>query len=1693
MFHRPPASFHFESRRTGRRNAAVAAALAFSVVAAAVTINAAGSQEPAAANGGAAATVLPAGPAAQAGKVSQVRLITGDVVRLSPEGKVLGIEPGPRADGSRPQFLTRTADSHTLVVPSDVVSLIGDSLDLALFDVTELASYELGPDASVPVIIQSTGGRPDLSELGFEAKGSLAALPAQFGVLDAVPDAGPAPSWSLIEAVADPDTAGAANSGEPAVEKVWLDRVVQVELPVGGSVSPTGTGTTPLWMQLVGADVAKAGGLSGTGIKVAVVDTGVDSSHPDLVGQVVAAEDFTGLGSPLDEVGHGTFVASEIAGTGVASDGTYQGVAPGAKILNARVLDEGGYGPDSAILAGIEWAAQQGADVINLSLGDPGAYGDGESYFDQFVNQIVEDYGTLVVVAAGNDGGAQTVSTPAVADKALAVGATSETGNLAWFSSMGPRRGDGAVKPEVVAPGAGADGYDEDGNLDPWLLEEMTGAAMGTDGYTTMFGTSMAAPIVAGAAALLLQADPTLGPDDLRAKLMASAAPMPDDSTVFQQGAGLINIPDAIDQTVTTSPTQLNLGMVAFPQTAPVTQTLTYVNQGTFAESLSLDAGLTYSRYFGAPVNVTPEDELPLDGGDGGYPDGSGVDPLSPDHVTLSATTLTVPAGGTATVDVTVDPTAFGAGYVGGYVTATSASGLTVRTPIGLANEPEKLELTIIATDKDGEPIDHADIDFSLEVLASDFSDSATLDPVDGRASVELIAGDYFIMAYSTKTNAEGGTDDTVALSAVIGLDEATTVTLDGTTARPLTLRLPDTPLEGSLQVINDLTIGEEGGDEWSDVGLFSSIPVNSLAPNNLYVVPGAVDGTEAASAGSASLSQPLVEASLDACGLEPLPILDVSGRVAAGHSAFTLVDAADGEIPSSGEADQAVLVSLPGRDYSDESINDTMDLVAAAEGAGYGAVIFESDRSTVAALVAEAAAAYAGWEYGADQIAVLVTNDNGGGRLAAAAGGSVYLLGRGTLEYAYVVGQEIDLEAEAITLTIDESELANVTVQHRAIGEGGTIYDWFGGEFGSGGFSAQPGSTYNLHLSPGLLWGDSTLEYQGGLVNNFNLIEREYAAGEESVLTLGSQVHSAWIDNNYVRVTRLGDDLYAGVPLFVDGQGNPEWLRDFGDSMGYGATDLTLTDLTTGDVLFSNAADPAVYDFRVEGLDPSAHRYRLDELTTTDTDLWAWSTDVTASWEWESATPTEPDEWGDLIRYEPLVQAWFELPSLDAYNAGSTSQLIFAHVSQLAGSEPIPLESAALEASTDGGATWTPVPWQSLVPLTDSDTPPEGSIGIADGEAVYMATIEAAVGDVVSLRFAATAGSSSFEETVLNAYPVTDSPRGYLEPVSWNSCGVEAPLPLQVSTQVPAGFQAKGQSPDDAVTLSLAGQDAEWRADANGDPAVVKVEGTFYGGSKSAFTVKDSAPAGTPVLGTANVNVTLPTSGSSPVTVPAPAGFTVPTSQYGTWVWKVTPDGQLPAVRPLIPAGVADKFGQAGETVVTQMGPTIQSRIVSSAQSREVCDKVWLEPGTAGDLWLDRQDGAPVKVAVNGALYKAATAGTPGTSTAGATAVKDFELTFTAAGQDHAQTVCHTVPAGQAAYSFQFRIDLNRQAAADARYLSQGTVSELWKPQSTVVLGADGELSITGSNDLVPMVVFSLVMLGLGAALLGRSRRRAL
>jgi serine protease AprX len=304
-------------------------------------------------------------------------------------------------------------------------------------------------------------------------------------------------------------------------------------------------------------------GVTGQGVGVAIVDSGV-YPHPDLAGRIVASIDFT-TASPTvsatstgDAGGHGTHVAGLVAGDGTLSGGAYTGVAPRANIINVRVIDGTGSSNVSTILRGLQWVLANrnvyNIKVVNMSLGatPTGSY---KSDFMATAAEVLNFAGVTVVVSAGNTGPlAGTVTTPATDPYVVTVGALDDNGTslpfddlMAVFSSRGRTTFDYLSKPDLVAPGRKMISLRSPGSALDTLFPDRQVVATGalTADYYRLSGTSMAAPVVTGVIALMVERNPTLSPAQIKKRLKSSATALTF-GTSFDRGAGLVNAYKAV-------------------------------------------------------------------------------------------------------------------------------------------------------------------------------------------------------------------------------------------------------------------------------------------------------------------------------------------------------------------------------------------------------------------------------------------------------------------------------------------------------------------------------------------------------------------------------------------------------------------------------------------------------------------------------------------------------------------------------------------------------------------------------------------------------------------------------------------------------------------------------------------------------------------------------------------------------------------------------------------------------------------------------------------------------------------------------------------------------------------------------------------------------------------------------------------
>jgi subtilisin family serine protease len=732
---------------------------------------------------GPAAPAGPAGaagasPAANSQPAHTITLLTGHVVQVTGSGAQQSArvvtDVAPYGDV---HFLRAHGDLYAL--PGEAApALAAGQLDIRLFDLSLLIrdGYTDEKMPQTPVIVSYTSGR---AAMHAQASHQLAGasvdrpLPSLHGFAAQVDHRQAKSFFGSITVHKTASTLAMA----AGVQKVWLDGKVKVADDVSRVT--------------IGADRAWAAGDDGTGQTVAVVDTGIDATHTDLAGQVVAAQDFVpapyaGSDSPTDRYGHGTHVASIIAGTGALSGGKYAGVAPKANLVDAKVLtDDTGAGADSWIIAGMQWAASK-AKIVNMSLG--GCCTDGTDPLTQALGQISASTGALFVVAAGNSGQCTLcVGAPGVADAALTVAATSRDGtSIAGYSSGGPRPGDYALKPEIAAPGSGIIAAAAKGSYLASFLDPN-----GT-GYMPLSGTSMATPHVAGSAALVLEQHPTWTAQQIKDELISSASPIAGYPTT-RQGAGLINVGRAVTRTLDATGV-LNLGDI-YPQPGQqLTGTITYTNTATTAATLNL-ADKFWTVKNGADQTWTP----------------------AAGAVTVTPTQVTVPAGGTATAKVSADVSQAPVGTVYGDVTATAADGTQENTTLDFTRDIQRFPLTATAT---------ADIDGKTPVPGYTFFEATGSltgtwvnypDPGQWYRDrwLNVFTGDIVTAlpadTYQVSGDMGGSGHDTLIGGYTIKLNQATSFTVDGRQAHLIDVATPRPAVNDYTVFFGHIPAGDNG------------------------------------------------------------------------------------------------------------------------------------------------------------------------------------------------------------------------------------------------------------------------------------------------------------------------------------------------------------------------------------------------------------------------------------------------------------------------------------------------------------------------------------------------------------------------------------------------------------------------------------------------------------------------------------------------------------------------------------------------------------------------------------------------------------------------------------------------------------------------------------------------------------------
>ncbi|MFE2020243.1 S8 family serine peptidase [Streptomyces sp. NPDC059499] len=652
-----------------------------------------------------------------------ITLVTGDVVHYTDGAGNQDTVTVDRPDGVSGGVHMQQAGDDIYVLPDEATALIAaGKLDRRLFNISTLVEmgYDDKRSGGIPLIATYPAGKARSLPAAPRGSKTVRTLESVHGAaLKADKDDARA-FWSDIARTEK------SRSLDNGIAKLWLDG--KVEAALKDSVPQ------------VNAPQAWAAGFDGKGTTVAVLDTGIDATHPDVKDRILQSKSFVPGEEVVDKHGHGTHVASTIAGSGAASDGANKGVAPGAGLIVGKVLSDEGSGADSGIIEAMEWAKAEGADVVSMSLGSS-IPDDGTDPMAQAVDALSADGGPLFVIAAGNAYGAGTIGAPGSAAKALTIAAVDKQDNRADFSSMGPLVRSHGLKPDLSAPGV---------DINAAASQAIPGM---TEMYQQMSGTSMATPHVAGAAAILKQRHPEWSGQRIKDALMSTSKQLPD-YTPYEQGTGRLDVKAAIDTTIEATGS-VEVASYDWPHatTDPVAERkITYRNSGAQDVTLDLTTGTDSAAY------------------------------------KLSASTVTVPAGSTADVGLSIDPAQVPSNtQFSGQVVAKDAAGTVVaHTGFAVNKEQELYDLTLELRDRAGKPMD------GYVVLGELGSPDLGVVAVSGETTLRLPPGNYSTWA---SVDVEGDRADSKAVAFLADpetvLDKPTTVTLDASKARKVSVRTP--------------------------------------------------------------------------------------------------------------------------------------------------------------------------------------------------------------------------------------------------------------------------------------------------------------------------------------------------------------------------------------------------------------------------------------------------------------------------------------------------------------------------------------------------------------------------------------------------------------------------------------------------------------------------------------------------------------------------------------------------------------------------------------------------------------------------------------------------------------------------------------------------------------------------------------
>ncbi|MET9610831.1 S8 family serine peptidase [Streptomyces sp. NPDC006512] len=1148
-----------------------------------------------------------------------VTLVTGDRILVSTDtaGRTAATAM-PRENGSQPVVQTRQSGEDLYVYPEGAVkALAAGKVDEELFNVTGLIrqGYDDAHSKKLPLIAVYDGSVSVARNTPPAPRGAERSLVLDSigGVALAADKERAADFWADI-------SAGGTSRAAGGLKKLWLDGKVRANLERS--------------TRQVNANAAWAAGLDGAGTKVAVLDTGTDLDHPDLKGRVAGSKNFTDSDTDADRQGHGTHTISTVGGSGAESGGAKKGVAPGAELLSGKVLNDQGYGLDSWIIAGMEWAVESKADVVSMSLGDPS-----QTACDDPLAAAAErlsQQGPLFVIAAGNSGpGNNTVSSPGCAPSALTVGAVDRDDSTASFSSRGPAGLAHTLKPEIAAPGVG--------------ISAAAAGGRGVYAYQSMSGTSMATPHVAGAAAIVKQRHPDWNGQQVKAALVGSAnTKVPGD--VRETGGGRLDVRAALDATVTGAPA-VQGGTYNWPQDRSdrTSVEVPYTNTGTRPVTLDL-----------AVETVTGND-------------GSAV---RSQVARLDRRTVTVPAGATVKVPLHLDPAAklerSQYGDVTGRVVAT-AGGVRVSTPFSLYVEPETVTLRVKLIDRAGRP---AAGPSSLDVIGTD---DASGERRFNEGSVDQVyrvrPGSYFLSAFVGTPDAGEGAELIDSLTYLgrpqTEVKKDTTVVLDARKAGRLAVEA-DKPVES-----RNTTLGF--ARTWDDTWLHAGTAMGGRTIRGYYAsVEGRAKEGEFEFGSYWRAGAPVL-AELKVAGgpvLHPITASTGSDNL-DGTGSAPLVDAGSGtpeELAAAGAKGAIALVKT-----TDGAL---YEVAQAAKDAGAKAVL--AHRDAPGRWVA-----FTGYA-GGTLPTLAIESGEGKALLARLAAGKVTLAWKGTAKSPYVYTLAFPETGEVTsghTYRVRDRDLGQVDATYNSMGVAADFIDVAGAYrpigsavfFGGIETVAAPGRRTEFYSAGDTAWDQL-------LSSSFPW--GEFMTGEQRTYVKGRKTAVSWYDG--VTGPVAPRDTAGKETLAAERQGN---LIGFAPAMwgdgGHFAQPGSFGDIgglqlkRDGEVI-----GESWYPFGVFEVPAEAGRYELTqsiEKIGPPARTWQRSTAVSTTWGFTSKLDASAYSQGLPVLFPRYAAPLDGMKTVAAANGQSIGLSVTGH----AGYAPGALKSAKLSYSYDG-ENWT-------------------------------------------------------------------------------------------------------------------------------------------------------------------------------------------------------------------------------------------------------------------------------------------------------------------------------------------------------------------------------------------------------------------